>query len=51
MSLDEELVKKKLREMKDRFPDLDTEQIERELFPLKGEEVGPKIGKKKKEDG
>lgn len=50
MSLDEELVKKKLREMKDRFPGMDIEQIERELFPLKGDEVEPKIGKKKKEE-
>jgi hypothetical protein len=50
MTLNEKLVKKKLREMKDRFPDMDIENIERELFPLKGDSVEPKTGKKNKKE-
>jgi hypothetical protein len=49
MSLDEELVKKKLREMKARYPEMDIDRIEHELFPLKGDEIHPVVGKKKRQ--
>lgn len=50
MSLEEEFVKKKLKKMKEKFPHMDTEQIEKELYPLEGEEIKPKVVKKKEED-
>ena len=50
MTLSEELVKKRLKKMKEKFPNLDVDQIQKELYPLEGEEIMPKIGKKKKEE-
>lgn len=48
MSIEEKLVKKKLKK---RFPDEETvEQIEKELYPLQGDEILPKVGKKKKKN-
>jgi hypothetical protein len=49
MSLDEVLVRKKLKELKAKFPGMDIDQVERELFPLQGD-VHVKVGKKKKDD-
>ncbi len=48
MTLEEHFVKKKLKKLKERFPSVDVKQIEKELYPLEGEEIVPKIGKKKK---
>lgn len=48
MTLEEDLVKKKLKRMKEKFPEMDVDQIEKELYPLQGEEVTPKVGKKKR---
>lgn len=48
MTLEEDFVKKKLRKMKQRFPEMDVGQIEKELYPLQGEEITPQVGKKKK---
>lgn len=50
MTLDQDFVRKKLKKMKQRFPGMDVEQIERELYPMQGEEISPKVGKKKKRD-
>jgi|GEM_PF-1466774 hypothetical protein len=44
----EKVIKKKLKEFKERFPSLEEEQIERELIPLPGEEKIPIMTKKKK---
>lgn len=49
MSLDEDFVRKKLKKLRDRFPGMDIDQVERELFPLKGD-MHVKVGKKKKDD-
>lgn len=48
MTLEQDFVKKKLKKLKKRFPETDIEQIEKELYPLQGEEITPQIGKKKK---
>lgn len=48
MTLEQEFVKKKLKKMKKRFLGMDVEQIEKELYPLQGDEIAPKVGKKKK---
>lgn len=47
---EEEYIKKKLKKLKEKFPGASTEQIERELFPHIGEEVVPKVLKKKKKE-
>ncbi len=49
MTLDEDFVKKKLKRLKHIIPGMDTENIEKELFPVSGEEVKPRVGKKKDE--
>ncbi|MEM5882712.1 MAG: hypothetical protein QXQ77_00525 [Candidatus Aenigmatarchaeota archaeon] len=43
----EEIIKKSIKKLKKRFPQLG-ESLERELIPLKGEEVQPTVMKKKK---
>lgn len=48
MALEEEYVKKKLKKLKKDFPGMDIEKVERELFPLKGEEIH--VVTKKKQD-
>ncbi len=48
MTLEESFVKKKLKKLKKDFPSMDVEQIEKELYPLQGEEITPQVGKKKK---
>lgn len=48
MTIEEQFVKKKLRKMKEKFPGMDVDQIEKELYPLQGEDITPKVGKKKK---
>ena len=50
MILEESFVKKKLKKLKDRFPDIDVKQIEKELYPLEGGEVVLKVGKKKRKN-
>jgi hypothetical protein len=45
---DEDIIKKRLKKLKQRFPEMDEEQIQRELFPLGKDEVKPKVVKKKK---
>lgn len=41
------VIKKRIKKLKEAFPDLDEKQLERELIPLSGEEIKPKILKKK----
>ncbi len=49
MSIEEEIIKKRLKKLKQAHPEIDTERIEKELIPLQtGEEMQPKVGKKKK---
>ena len=50
---DEEIIKKRLKKLKETYPEIDTEKIEKELIPLQsGEELQPKtVKKKKKIDG
>lgn len=45
----EEIIKKKLKKLKEVFPSIDEKRIERELIPLPGEEI-PITTKKKKKD-
>lgn len=46
---DEEIIKKRLKKLKEAHPEMDTEKIEKELIPLQpGEELQPKTVKKKK---
>jgi hypothetical protein len=42
----EPFIKKRIKKLKRAFPDLD-DQLERELIPLPGEEIHPKLIKKK----
>lgn len=44
----EEIIKKSLKKLKEKYPSLEVERLEKELIPLSGEEVQPRIGKKKK---
>ena len=44
----ETMIKKRIKKLKEVFPDMDEKQLERELLPLPGEEVKPKTLKKKK---
>ena len=41
------MIKKRIRKLKGIYPGMDEKQLERELLPLSGEEVRPKILKKK----
>ena len=43
----EKYIKKKIKELKERFPDLNEKQLERDLIPLEGKEIGIKTKKKK----
>ncbi len=43
----EKIIKKKIKELKEKFPSL-PESVEHELIPLSGEEVKPITTKKKK---
>ncbi|MGC9200574.1 MAG: hypothetical protein ACP5F8_01245 [Candidatus Aenigmatarchaeota archaeon] len=43
----EKYIKKKIKELKERFPDLNEKQLERDLIPLEGKEIGIKIKKKR----
>jgi hypothetical protein len=46
----EKIIKKFLKKLKERFPGMETERIEKELIPLRpGEEIQPRVLKKKKE--
>lgn len=43
----EEIIRKRIKRLKEIHPGLDEKQLERELIPLSGEEVGIKTLKKK----
>lgn len=45
---DDELIRRKIKKLKQIHPELDEEQLEKELIPLSGDEVGIKTVKKKK---
>lgn len=49
MTLDEEFVKRKLKRLKHTLPGMDTSNIEKDLFPVSGDDVKPRVGKKKDE--
>lgn len=44
----EEIIKKRLKKLKETHPELNEKQLERELIPLSGEEVKIKTMKKRK---
>jgi len=44
----EEIIKKRIKKLKEIHPELNEEQLERELIPLSGEEVGIKTLKKRR---
>lgn len=45
----EEIIKKALKKLKEKFPGMETGKLEKELIPLKpGEEIQPRVAKKKK---
>ncbi len=44
----EEIIRKKIKKLKEVHPELNEEQLERELIPLSGDEVSIKTLKKKK---
>ena len=46
----EKIIKKAFKKMKEKYPGLAVERLEKELIPLSGEEVQPRVGKKKKKD-
>ena len=41
------VIKKRLKKLKEALPDLDDKELERELLPLPGDEVKPKILRKR----
>lgn len=43
----EELIKRRIKKLKEIHPELNERQLERELIPLSGDEVGIKVRKKK----
>jgi len=43
----ETVVEERIKKLKRLFPEMDEKELERELIPLSGEEVEPKIIKKK----
>ncbi|MBI2547100.1 MAG: hypothetical protein HYW23_01500 [Candidatus Aenigmarchaeota archaeon] len=45
---DEEIIRKRIKKLKGIHPELDEKQLERELIPLSGEEIGIKTVKKKR---
>jgi len=46
--VEEEIIKKSLKKLKQRYPSLPIERLEKELIPLSGEEIQPRVVKKKK---
>jgi len=44
----EEIIKRRIKKLKEIHPELNEEQLERELIPLSGEEVGIRTVKKRK---
>lgn len=44
----EEIIRRRIKKLKQVHPELDEKQLERELIPLSGEDVGIKIVKKRK---
>ena len=44
----EEIIRKRIKVLKEAHPELDEKQLERELIPLSGEEVGIKTLKKRR---
>ena len=44
----EELTRKRIKKLKKIHPEFDEEQLERELIPVSGDEIGIKTLKKKK---
>ena len=44
----EEFIRKKIKKLKELHPELDEKQLERELIPLSGEEVGIKMRKRRR---
>jgi hypothetical protein len=44
----EEIIRKRIKKLKEVHPELDEEQLERELIPLSGEKVGIRTLKKRK---
>ncbi|MBI1978896.1 MAG: hypothetical protein HYS62_02405 [Candidatus Aenigmarchaeota archaeon] len=44
----EEIIRRRIKKLKDIHPEFDEKQLERELIPLPGEEVGIKTVKKRK---
>lgn len=44
----EELIKRRIKKLKKAHPELNEKQLERELIPLSGEEVGIKTLRKRK---
>ena len=44
----EEIIRKRLKKLKEANPDFDVDQLERELIPLSGKEVKIKTVKRKK---
>jgi len=49
MSITSDLLKKKLKKLKELFPEMDEERIKRELIPLGDEEIRIMLKKKKKD--
>lgn len=47
MSIEKKILKKKLEDLEDRMPGIDTSQIERELYPI-DDTMYIKVGKRKK---
>lgn len=43
----EEIIRKRIKKLKEVHPELNEKQLERELIPLSGEEIGIKLKKKK----
>ncbi len=43
----ETVVKRRIKKLKEAFPEMNEKQLERELLPLSGEEIQPEIIKKK----
>jgi hypothetical protein len=44
----EEIIKKGLKKLKEKFPEMETGLLEKELIPLEKEKIQPRILKKKK---
>jgi hypothetical protein len=43
----EKIIKKKIKELKEKLPGIDEKSLEKDLIPLEGNEIGIKIKKKK----